>query len=134
MSARHMVSKLKVNPTDVLIGLAASGNTPFTYEALRAAKEKKAKIIVISNNPDGIILKLSRYKIILNTKEEVVAGSTRLKAATAQKICLNLISTILMTKLGFVKNGYMISLVPNNEKLRNRKKIIMSKFKNLTIK
>ena len=134
MSARHMVSKLKVNPTDVLIGLAASGNTPFTYEALRAAKEKKAKIIVISNNPDGIILKLSRYKIILNTKEEVVAGSTRLKAATAQKICLNLISTILMTKLGFVKNGYMINLVPNNEKLRNRKKIIMSKFKNLTIK
>ena len=134
ISARHMVSKLKVNSKDVLIGLAASGNTPFTYEALRTAKEKKAKIIVISNNPDGIILKLSRYKIILNTKEEVVAGSTRLKAATAQKICLNLISTILMTKLGFVKNGYMINLVPNNEKLRNRKKIILSKFKNLTIK
>ena len=134
ISAKNMVTKLKVNSTDVLIGLAASGNTPFTYEALRVAKEKKAKIIVISNNPDGIILKLSRYKIILNTKEEVVAGSTRLKAATAQKICLNLISTILMTKLGFVKNGYMINLVPSNKKLRNRKKLIMSKFKNLTIK
>ena len=75
--------------------------------------------------------KLSRYKIILDTKGEVVAGSTRLKAATAQKISLNLISTILMTKLGYVKNGYMINLVANNTKLRNRKKIILTKLKEL---
>ena len=97
IAAKNMIKKLKVNSRDVVIGLAASGNTPFTYEALKTAKELNAKIIVISNNPDGLILKLSRYKIILDTKAEVVAGSTRLKAATAQKISLNLISTILMT-------------------------------------
>mgnify|MGYP001500998558 CR=1 FL=1 len=129
IAAKNMIKKLKVNSKDVVIGLAASGNTPFTFEALKLAKEQKAKIIVISNNPNGSILKLSKYKIVLNTKEEVVAGSTRLKAATAQKISLNLISTILMTKLGFVKNGYMINLIANNEKLRNRKKLIMKKLK-----
>ena len=129
IAAKNMIKKLKVNSSDVIIGLAASGNTPFTHEALKTAKELKAKIIVISNNPNGSILKLSRYKIILNTKGEVVAGSTRLKAATAQKISLNLISTILMTKLGYVKNGYMINLVANNTKLRNRKKLIITKLK-----
>ena len=66
--------------------LQTSGNTPFTYEALKTAKELNAKIIVISNNPNGLMCKLSRYKIILDTKGEVVAGSTRLKAATAQKL------------------------------------------------
>ncbi len=131
IAAKKMIKKLKINSRDVVIGLAASGNTPFTYEALKTAKELNAKIIVISNNPNGLMCNLSRYKIILDTKGEVVAGSTRLKAATAQKISLNLISTILMTKLGYVKNGYMINLVPNNTKLRNRKKIILTKLKEL---
>ena len=131
IAAKNMIKKLKINTRDVVIGLAASGNTPFTYEALKTAKELNAKIIVISNNPNGLMCKLSRYKIILDTKGEVVAGSTRLKAATAQKISLNLISTILMTKLGYVKNGYMINLVANNTKLRNRKKIILTKLKEL---
>ena len=62
-------------------------------------------------------------KIILNTNQEVVAGSTRLKAGTAQKICLNLISTLLMTKLGFVKKGLMFNLVPTKKKLVERQNI-----------
>jgi N-acetylmuramic acid 6-phosphate etherase len=61
---------------------------------------------------------------LLNTGEEVIHGSTRLKAGTSQKICLNLISTMVMVKLNKVKNGQMIYVVPSNEKLRKRKKEI----------
>ena len=71
-------------------------------------------------------IKFGKIQIILNTKEEVIAGSTRLKAATAQKICLNTISSMLMTKMGKVKKGVMIDMVPTNQKLRQRKKLIAS--------
>ena len=70
------------------------------------------------------ILKYGDHKIILNTKAEVIAGSTRLKAGTAQKICLNVISSMVMLKMGRVKNGVMNEMVPTNEKLRLRKKLI----------
>ena len=63
----------------------------------------------------------------LNTQQEVIAGSTRLKAGTAQKICLNIISTLVMTKLGNVKNGMMINMIPSNEKLKKR----MSRIKKM---
>ena len=128
-SAKERVKKINLSENDVVIGLAASGNTPFTCEVIRQANLQKSITIGISNNPNGEIIKISDYHIILNTKAEVVAGSTRLKAGTAQKICLNVISTILMTKLGFVKDGYMINLVPSNKKLRKRKKLIL---KNIT--
>ena len=109
---------------DVVIGLAASGNTPFTCKVLEKAKNQKALTIAISNNPNGEILKYGHHKIILNTKAEVIAGSTRLKAGTAQKICLNIISSMVMVKMGRVKNGRMNEMVPTNAKLRLRKKLI----------
>ncbi len=118
----------KINSKDVVIGLAASGNTPFTCEILRLSQQKKATTIAISNNPKGKILSLGEYSIILNTKKEVLAGSTRLKAGTAQKICLNVISTLVMTKLGYVKNGMMSNLVATNEKLLKRQKFIKNKI------
>ena len=119
-SAKKAVSDKFIDHRDVVIGLAASGNTPFTCKVLDEANNKKALTIAISNNPEGKILKFGDVKIILDTKEEVIAGSTRLKAGTAQKICLNIISSMLMTKMGFVKNGEMINLVPNNKKLKDR--------------
>ena len=67
-----------------------------------------------------MITKKADFKIILDTQQEVVAGSTRLKAGSAQKLCLNIISTIVMTKLGNVKDGLMVNLIPNNKKLKNR--------------
>ena len=67
------------------------------------------------------MLKSGKIKIILDTKQEVIAGSTRLKAATAQKICLNIISSMVMVKMGRVKNGQMSNMVPTNNKLRKRK-------------
>jgi N-acetylmuramic acid 6-phosphate etherase len=119
--ANNAVIEKSICSQDVIIGLAASGNTPFTCKIMEIAQIKKALTISISNNPKGKILDFGKIKIILDTKEEVIAGSTRLKAGTAQKICLNIISSLVMTKMGFVKNGEMINLVPNNKKLKDRK-------------
>ena len=123
-AAKEAVSKINININDVLIGLAASGNTPFTCKVLEEAEKKGALTIAISNNPDGHILKFGQAKIVLDTQEEVISGSTRLKAGTAQKICLNIISSMVMIKMGRVKNGIMTHMVPTNEKLRLRKQRI----------
>ena len=121
LEAKKAVLKKIINSKDVVIGLAASGNTPFTCKVLEEANEKGALTIAISNNPYGYILKFGQAKIILDTQEEVISGSTRLKAGTAQKICLNIMSSMVMIKMGRVKNGLMSHMVPTNEKLRNRK-------------
>ena len=120
-AAKEAVSKKMINSNDVVIGLAASGNTPFTCKVLEEADKKGALTIAISNNPVGYILKFGQAKIVLDTQEEVISGSTRLKAGTAQKICLNVISSMVMIKMGRIKNGIMSHMVPTNEKLRNRK-------------
>jgi len=119
-----LIDKKDINSKDIVIGLAASGNTEFTNEILKFSSLRKALTIAISNNPNGLILNNAKYKIVLNTKEEVIAGSTRLKAGTAQKVCLNIISTLVMTQLGRVKKGMMINMIPKNKKLRQRAKII----------
>ena len=122
--AEKIVEDKMIFHEDVVIGLAASGNTPFTCKVLEKAKNQNALTIAISNNPNGEILKYGHHKIILNTKAEVIAGSTRLKAGTAQKICLNVISSMVMVKMGRVKNGRMNEMVPTNAKLKLRKKLI----------
>ena len=120
MAEKNVSEKLICNK-DIVIGLAASGNTPFTCKVLEKAKVQNALTVAISNNDKGKILTFGDHKIILNTKQEVIAGSTRLKAATAQKICLNIISTMVMVKMGRVENGLMKNMVPTNQKLRDRK-------------
>ena len=126
VSTEKIVEDKLICYEDVVIGVAASGNTPFTCSILEKAKNKNALTIAISNNPNGKILKYGDHKIILNTKEEVIAGSTRLKAGTAQKICLNIISSMVMVKMGRVKNGMMNEMIPTNEKLRLRKKNLIN--------
>jgi len=121
-SAKKIVEDKFISREDVVIGIAASGNTPFTCRVLEKAKNHDALTIAISNNHNGDILKYGDHKIVLDTKAEVIAGSTRLKAGTAQKICLNVISSMVMVKMGRVKNGMMNEMVPTNEKLRLRKK------------
>ena len=123
-NAIQAVKIKRINSNDVIISLAASGNTPFTCKVLEEAFYKGALTIAISNNPDGKILEYGKVKIILDTKEEIIAGSTRLKAGTAQKICLNIISSMVMVKMGLIKNGYMSNLVPTNKKLIKRKALI----------
>ena len=125
-SAEKIVEDKFISHKDVVIGVAASGNTPFTCRVLEKAKNQNALTIALSNNPNGNILKYGDHKIILNTKAEVIAGSTRLKAGTSQKICLNVISSMVMIKMGRVKNGVMNEMVPTNEKLRLRKKNLIN--------
>ena len=103
LANKMMISK-NISSQDIMLCLAASGNTKFTVEIIKLAKAKNALTIGISNNKNGIIQKIADFGILLNTGFEIVAGSTRLKAGTAQKICLNLVSTLVMTKLGYVKN------------------------------
>ena len=117
---KAVISKF-INSQDVVIGLAASGNTTFTCRVLEESEKLGALTIAISNNPKGKLLTFGKCKIILDTKEELISGSTRLKAGTSQKICLNIISSMVMIKMGRVKNGIMSHMVPTNEKLRNRK-------------
>lgn len=126
--ALKQIKLARVCEKDVVIALAASGNTPFTCKVIEQAQKLNALTIGISNNKKGKILDYSKHKIILDTGGEVVAGSTRLKAGTAQKVCLNMISTFLMVKLGKVKNGKMVNLVATNKKLRHRYKDILDSF------
>ena len=115
------ILKKSVSSQDAVIALAASGNTPFTCKVLEEANKKGALTVGISNNRNGTLLKFANAKIILDTKEKLIAGSTRLKAGTAQKICLNIISSLVMIKMGRVKNGKMSHMLPTNQKLRDRR-------------
>ena len=129
-TAMYYLKKLEVSEKDIVIGVAASGNTPFTCQILKEASNINALTIGLTNNPNGDLIKYSKHYIFLDTGEEVITGSTRLKAGTSQKICLNIISSIVMTQLGFVKDGLMVNLVPSNKKLRKRKISINKYLKN----
>jgi len=105
---------------DILIGVSASGSTPYTLGTFKAAKAAKTATIAIANNPDTPLLNEADYPIFLKTPPEIVAGSTRLGAASAQKAALNMISTLVALRLGHAVRGHMVNLVADNRKLRQR--------------
>jgi N-acetylmuramic acid 6-phosphate etherase len=105
---------------DVVIGVSASGSTPFTLGAIREARSRGALTIGLACNPGSALLQGCDHPILLATGSEVLAGSTRMKAGTAQKIALNLISTAIMIRLGRVYKGQMVDMRPTNAKLRKR--------------
>ncbi|MGO4706918.1 N-acetylmuramic acid 6-phosphate etherase [Microvirga sp. 2MCAF38] len=119
------IRSANVGPNDIVIGVAASGNTPFTIAALTEAKARGAQTIGISNNPGAKILSACSHPILADTGEEVVAGSTRMKAGTAQKIILNLFSTLVMIRLGRVYRGLMVHMRATNAKLRRRSAVMV---------
>jgi N-acetylmuramic acid 6-phosphate etherase len=113
-------------PEDVIIALAASGTTPFVRGALATARVAGALTIAIACNPRSPMLEEATCPVLLDTGPEAVAGSTRLKAGTAQKAALNLLSTTLMIRLGRVYRGLMVEMQATNAKLRARaERIIM---------
>lgn len=118
--ARYRVSEVEVGPSDVLVGVAASGNTPFTVAAVTAARERDAFTIGIANNPDTPLLEAAAVGILLDTGPEVIAGSTRMAAGTAQKVTLNLFSSLLMLRLGRVYSNLMVGVQTTNAKLVRR--------------
>jgi N-acetylmuramic acid 6-phosphate etherase len=105
---------------DVVIGLAASGTTPFTIAAIKAARTTGALTIAIANNQATPLLAAAEHPILAATGAEVVAGSTRMKAGTAQKIVLNVLSTGIMIRLGRVYKGRMVDMAARNAKLNRR--------------
>jgi N-acetylmuramic acid 6-phosphate etherase len=118
--AEHLVRRHVVDGKDVLIAVAASGTTPFTVACLRQAKRCGALTIGIANNPRTPILSEADHPIFLDTGPEPIAGSTRMKAGTAQRIVLNLLSTLLMILLGRVYEGLMVDVQAVNQKLVRR--------------
>ena len=119
------VAGAKIGPDDVVIAIAASGATPYTVGALRAAGSAGAVTIAIANNPGAPLLELARHPILVETGSEIIAGSTRMKAGTSHKIVLNLFSTALMVKLGRVYRGMMVHMRATNAKLRRRAEAIV---------
>lgn len=117
-----------IGPNDVVIGVAASGKTPFTIAALEEARSRGAQTIGISNNAGAPILAISSHPVLAETGEEVIAGSTRMKAGTAQKIILNLLSSLIMVRLGRVYRGLMVDMRATNAKLRRRSEVMVAQI------
>ena len=107
-------------PADTLIAVAASGSTPFTVAAAKRAREKGAVVIAVVNNAGSRLAAVADLEILLASGPEVIAGSTRLGAGTAQKAALNLLSTLTHVKLGAVHDGLMVNVETGNAKLRRR--------------
>ena len=118
--AEGLIRRHVIDNRDALIAVAASGTTPFTLACLREAKRRGALTIGIANNAGTPLLEEADHPIWLDTGAEPIAGSTRLKAGTAQKIALNLLSTLLMIMLGRVYQGLMVDVQAVNEKLVRR--------------
>jgi N-acetylmuramic acid 6-phosphate etherase len=122
------VDAAQLTPHDVVIAVAASGTTPFTVAALRHAGTFGAVTIGIANNPDTPLLTSARFPILIETGRELIAGSTRMKAGTAQKVVLNLISSGIMLRMGRVYRGMMVNMQPTNAKLRRRAEVMVAQI------
>ncbi len=120
------VRNLNVTEKDVVVGIAASGRTPYVIGVLKEGKAVNALTVGICNNPDTPMSKLADVTISPVTGPEVIQGSTRMKAGTAQKMVLNMISTGVMIKLGKVYRNLMVDMKSSNEKLYNRAARIVS--------
>lgn len=110
---------------DVAVGLTASGRTPYVGGALRAARAAGALTVLVSSNLSAPLAEYADYAVLAGTGPEAIAGSTRLKAATAQKMILNSLSNAVMIKLGRTYSNLMVSLAGTNEKLRRRQVLIL---------
>ncbi|QND53690.1 N-acetylmuramic acid 6-phosphate etherase [Phyllobacterium sp. 628] len=120
------IASAGLDSSDCLISISASGTTPYALAAIDEAKRRGLKIIAIANNPNVPLFQKADVAVTLETPPEIVAGSTRMGAGTAQKIALNLLSTLMAVHLGHVHDGYMVNLVADNEKLRERAALIVS--------
>ncbi len=114
------LKKINLTAQDIVIGIAASGRTPYVISALKYANEIGALSVGLTSNPGSEITKVAQHAIAVDTGPELLAGSTRLKSGTAQKLVLNMISTITMIRLGKTFGNLMVDLQITNEKLMDR--------------
>ncbi len=120
------IAELNVNENDCVIGIAASGRTPYAIGGLQEGNKRGALTISIACNRPSPLEELAEIGIALVVGPEVISGSTRLKAGTAQKMVLNMISTAVMIRLGKTYSNLMVDVQPTNEKLRQRARRIVS--------
>ncbi len=125
--ARAAVAAAGIGPSDALIGIAASGRTPYTVEAVLAAREAGAFTVGIASVAGSPLLRAAEVGVWLDTGPEVLAGSTRLAAGTAQKAALNALSTTVLVRLGGAFGNLMVGMVPTNEKLRLRAEAMVAR-------
>jgi N-acetylmuramic acid 6-phosphate etherase len=123
--AVDQIRKANIGANDVAIGVAASGVTPFTVAAIMEARARGALTIGISNNAATPLLAESDHPLLADTGSELIAGSTRMKAGTAQKALLNILSTATMLRCGLVYKGLMVNMRVSNDKLAIRARAIV---------
>jgi N-acetylmuramic acid 6-phosphate etherase len=123
--AVDQIRKAGIGPNDVVIGVAASGATPFTVAAIVEARARGALTIGVSNNAVAPLLTESEHPLLADTGSELIAGSTRMKAGTAQKVLLNILSTTMMLRCGLVYKGLMVNMRVSNDKLAARARAIV---------
>ncbi len=116
----HDLRAKRITGQDVVVGIAASGTTPYVLGALKYAKTRGATTIGITSNGHSPLASAAAIAIVTRTGPEVVSGSTRMKAGTAHKMVLNMLSTAVMVRLGHVYDNWMIDVAQTNQKLRER--------------
>lgn len=117
-----------ITPNDTIVSISASGNAAYVIEILRLAKEKGCKTIAVTSNVNAKTKKFADIFICADTGAEAISGSTRMKAGTAQKLILNMLTTASMVKIGKVYKNYMIDVKPTNIKLKQRAVKIVSQI------
>jgi N-acetylmuramic acid 6-phosphate etherase len=117
---RRDLARRRLQRRDIVVGLSASGDTPYVLGALRFARRMGATTIAVTANRRSPISRAAQIPIAAETGAEAIAGSTRMKAGTAQKMILNLLSTAAMVRLGHVYDNWMVDVTPSNKKLRQR--------------
>jgi N-acetylmuramic acid 6-phosphate etherase len=124
--AKRDLESFGVSNRDVVVGISASGNTPYTLGAVEYAKQIGAATVAVTCNPDSQMASKAGVSIAPVVGPEAIAGSSRMKAGTAQKLILNMLSTATMIRLGFVYSNLMANLRATNEKLRRRARAILA--------
>ena len=122
---RREMAKKNPGRSDVVVGIAASGRTPFTVAAVEYARRKGAATIAVTCNRGSPLERAANLAIVAEVGPEVVSGSTRMKAGTAQKMILNMLSTGAMVRMGFVYGNLMVNVLPRNAKLSERAATIL---------
>ncbi|WP_282606877.1 N-acetylmuramic acid 6-phosphate etherase [Pelagibius sp. Alg239-R121] len=131
--ALSAIGSQEITSRDSVIGISASGSTPYVLAAIEAAQTASALTIGIACNPGTPLLDLSKHAVLLDSDPEVVAGSTRMNAGTAQKCALNLLSTLVSIRLGHVYDGMMVNLQADNSKLRERAAGIVARISGVEV-
>ena len=128
--AQEDFNKLNINKNDTIVSISASGNANYVIEILKLAKEKQCKTIALTCNPNAKMSIFADVVICIETGAEAITGSTRMKAGTAQKMVLNMLTTASMVKIGKVYKNLMIDVKPTNIKLKDRAARIVAKITN----